>query len=472
MKTITEISKAISNKHISIKEVAYLYLKRIKEDKTNSFISYDENHLDLEIKNAESVYRHSPNPLMGVPIAHKDLFCVEGLKATCGSKMLSNFIAPYDATIVKLLKNKGMPTLGKLAMDEFAMGSFTNTSYFGKTLHPLDLERTVGGSSGGSASAVLAGLTPIATGSDTGGSIRTPAAFCGLYGFKPTYGAISRHGMIAYASSLDTAGFIGLSPEDIHLVFSEVSKKDPLDSTSISINPDVSGIHGANLKNKKVGYIKEFVNAGMSKDLSVAFHNHLNDLKKIGMDVQEVSIKNIALAVSAYYILASAEASSNLSRYDGIKFGYAAKNEALLEEFYLKSRTEGFGSEVKRRILLGTYVLSEEYFDAYYIKAAKVRREILNSVIAVLKSVDYLIAPCFPTVAPRFDDINKMSPEEIYASDLFTIPFSLAGLPTFAYPIGVDENKMPIGVQMIGMHKEDYNLLSTVEKIKKEGVIC
>lgn len=471
-KTVAQISQDLFDKKYSATELALDYLQKINLDNTESYCFVDKDKTLEEAKHADKALKFATKPsLAGIPIAHKDLFCIQDWESRAGSKILEGFVSPYDATVVSQLKKAGMVTLGKVSMDEFAMGSFTSTSAYGKVKHPLNHEHTAGGSSGGSASAVLAGLAPITTGSDTGGSVRLPASFCGLYGIKPTYGAISRYGMIAYASSLDQAGFIGQSALDLSLVLKEVAIKDDKDSTCYgleSLSHELTSYKNIRpLEGKKIALIKEF----MQKDLQEEIHEKIGEqvklMTQLGAKVEYVSLKSIELAVSAYYIIASAEAASNLSRYDGIRYGIQSDKYQDLFDYYCQTRSLGFGDEVKRRILIGTHVLCSEFFDAYYVKAQKARRVILEQILSVLKEFDFILAPTFATTAPRFDVIDKQTPEQVYLSDAYTIPFSLAGVPGVAYPIGVDKKQMPIGVQLIGRHFSDYDLLDAVYAIEK-----
>jgi aspartyl-tRNA(Asn)/glutamyl-tRNA(Gln) amidotransferase subunit A len=471
-KTVAQISQDLFDKKYSATELALDYLNKMSLDNTQSYCFVNKEKTLQEAKKADELLSHQTQPsLVGVPIAHKDLFCIEGWDSRAGSKILEGFVSPYDATVVSQLKKAGMVTLGKVSMDEFAMGSFTSTSPYGKVKHPLDHTRTAGGSSGGSASAVLAGLAPITSGSDTGGSVRLPASFCGLYGIKPTYGAISRYGMIAYASSLDQAGFIGSSALDLSLILKEVAIRDEKDSTCYgleSLNHELNLFKKSlPLEGKKVALVKEFMQQGLQEEIALAIEAEVKHMTELGAKVEYVSLESIALAVSAYYIIASAEATSNLSRYDGIRYGIQSENYEDLFDYYCQTRSLGFGDEVKRRILIGTHVLCSEFFDAYYVKAQKARRVILEEILSVLKEFDFILAPTFATTAPKFDVIDKQTPEQVYLSDAYTIPFSLAGVPGVAYPVGFDKNQMPIGLQLIGSHFSDYQLLDVVYLLEK-----
>lgn len=471
-KTVAQISQDLFDKKYSATELAQDYLNKINLDKTESYCFVNQEKTLQEAKLADEKLTHATKPsLVGVPIAHKDLFCIQDWDTRAGSKILEGFVSPYDATVVAQLKNAGMVTLGKVSMDEFAMGSFTTTSPFGRVKHPLDHTRTAGGSSGGSASAVLADLAPITSGSDTGGSVRLPASFCGLYGIKPTYGAVSRYGMVAYASSLDQAGFIGQSALDLSLILKEVSIKDDKDSTCYGLeglNASLTSYQKSSpLAGKKVALVKEFMTQTLQSEIAEKIEEQISLMTELGAKVEYVSLQSLSLAVSAYYIIASAEATSNLSRYDGIRYGEQAQKYDDLFDYYCQTRSLGFGDEVKRRILIGTHVLCSEFFEAYYVKAQKARRVILNEILSILKDYDFILAPTFATTAPRFDVIDKQTPEQVYLSDSYTIPFSLAGVPGVAYPVGFDNAGMPIGLQLIGKHFSDYELLDVVYSLEK-----
>jgi aspartyl-tRNA(Asn)/glutamyl-tRNA(Gln) amidotransferase subunit A len=397
-------------------------------------------------------------PLLGIPLIHKDIFCTDGVRTSCGSKMLDNFVAPYDATVVSRLKSAGVVMLGKANMDEFAMGSSNETSYYGPVKNPWDTSKVPGGSSGGSAAAVAARFAPIATGTDTGGSIRQPAALTGITGFKPTYGRVSRYGMIAFASSLDQAGVFTRSAADAASVLQVMAGFDPRDSTSVDVPvPDYTATLDAPLKGLKIGLLREFFD-GLEPRNAALIHEALAVYKSLGAQTQEVSLPHLPLSVPTYYVVAPAECSSNLSRFDGVRFGYRCENPKDLLDLYKRSRGEGFGPEVKRRIMTGTYVLSAGYFDAYYLKAQKVRRLITDDFRAAFEKVDLVIGPTTPTpafaIGAKIDD-----PVTMYLNDIYTIGANLAGLPAVSLPCGfVDE--LPMGLQLVGPHFAEAKLFN------------
>ncbi|MGN7614325.1 Asp-tRNA(Asn)/Glu-tRNA(Gln) amidotransferase subunit GatA, partial [Magnetococcales bacterium HHB-1] len=398
-------------------------------------------------------------PLLGVPIAHKDLFCTKDLRTTCSSRMLHNFIPPYDATVTTRLKETGAVILGKTNMDEFAMGSSTETSWFGNTRNPWNLDCTPGGSSGGSAAAVSADLCIAATGTDTGGSIRQPAALCGITGLKPTYGRISRFGMIAFASSLDQAGPMCKSVEDAAIMLQTMAGFDPKDSTSINTPvPNYQEALKENIQGLKIGIPKEYFAHNLPEDIQNALQETLKTFESLGAKCIDISLPHSDYAVPTYYIIAPAEASSNLARYDGVKYGYRCKDPKDLHDLYFRTRAEGFGAEVKRRIMLGTYVLSSGYYDAYYRKAQKTRRLIANDFTQAFENVDLIFAPTTPSTTFKLGEKTD-DPVEMYLSDIFTINVNLAGLPSLALPCGFDQNQLPIGCQLIGKPLDEATLL-------------
>jgi aspartyl-tRNA(Asn)/glutamyl-tRNA(Gln) amidotransferase subunit A len=406
-------------------------------------------------------------PLTGIPMVHKDIFCTEGVRTTCASRMLDNFVAPYDATVVAKLKAEGMVMLGKANMDEFAMGSSNETSYFGPVHNPWNPQLVPGGSSGGSAVVVAARLAPLATATDTGGSIRQPAALCGITGLKPTYGRVSRYGMIAFASSLDQGGTLTTSAADAALVLRAMAGFDPRDSTSVDTPvPDyVAGLEQP-LAGLKIGLLKEFFEKGLDPDNERCVRAALAVYEKLGAQLVEVSVPNLGLSVPAYYVVAPAECSSNLARFDGVRFGHRAKDPKDLLDLYKRSRGEGFGAEVKRRIMTGTYVLSAGYYDAFYIKAQKVRRLIANEFEQAFTQVDVLMGPTTPTVA--FELGSKTSdPITMYLNDIYTIGANLAGLPAMSIPCGFVQN-LPVGLQIIGRHFAEERLLSAAHAYQRE----
>jgi aspartyl-tRNA(Asn)/glutamyl-tRNA(Gln) amidotransferase subunit A len=411
--------------------------------------------------------RSEGGPLTGVPMIHKDIFCTAGVLTTCGSRMLSNFVSPYDATVVERLKSAGMIMIGKANMDEFAMGSSNETSWYGPVKNPWDITRVPGGSSGGSAAAVAARLAPLATATDTGGSIRQPAALCGVTGIKPTYGRVSRYGMIAFASSLDQAGVITVSAQDAALTLQAMAGFDPRDSTSIDAPvPDYSATLNAPLTGLKVGIVKEFFGEGLASEIEKPVREVLGVLQRLGATVREVSLPSLPLSVPTYYVVAPAECSSNLARFDGVRYGYRCKDPGDLRDLYARSRAEGFGAEVKRRIMTGTYVLSAGYYDAYYIKAQKVRALINDEFARAFREVDLLLGPTTPTAA--FDIGAKTSdPITMYLNDIYTIGANLAGLPAMSIPCG-SAGGLPVGVQLIGPHFGEAKLLNAAHRYQQE----
>jgi aspartyl-tRNA(Asn)/glutamyl-tRNA(Gln) amidotransferase subunit A len=402
--------------------------------------------------------RGEAGPLTGVPYANKDIFCTEGVKTSCGSRMLDNFIAPYDATVVTRLKAAGMVMLGKTNMDEFAMGSSNETSFHGACRNPWDLSRVPGGSSGGSAAAVAARLVPFATATDTGGSIRLPAAYCGVSGLKPTYGRVSRYGMVAFASSLDQGGPMALTAEDLAITLNAMAGFDPLDSTSVDEEAgDFTRHFGDKLQGLRIGLPREFFDDSLNPDVAQRIEEAIRVLESLGARCSEVALPTSAHAVPAYYIIASAECSSNLSRYDGVRFGYRCDNPQDLTDLYERSRAEGFGREVKRRILMGTYALSTGYYDAYYAKAQKLRRLIRDDFMRVFADVDVILGPTAPTVAFGVGQKSE-NPVEMYLSDIYTTAVNLAGLPGLSIPAGF-VGGLPAGLQLIGKHFDEARLL-------------
>jgi aspartyl-tRNA(Asn)/glutamyl-tRNA(Gln) amidotransferase subunit A len=451
--SLKDLSSALADKKISAVELARLFLDRIERwnPTLNAFVTVDADRT-LAMARAADVRRAEgeTGPLLGIPLAHKDIFCTEGWLTTCGSKMLANFVSPYDAHVVSQLKTAGMVTLGKLNMDEFAMGSSNETSYFGPVKNPWDTGRVPGGSSGGSAAAVAARLAPIATGTDTGGSIRQPAALCGLTGLKPTYGVVSRYGMIAFASSLDQAGPMARSAEDCALLLSAMAGFDSRDSTSLERPAEnYSRDLDAPLTGLRIGLPKEFFAAGMDDDVRAAVDAALDQYRRLGATTVEVALPNSGLSVPAYYVIAPAEASSNLSRFDGVRYGHRAAEYGDLSDMYCKSRAQGFGAEVKRRILIGTYVLSHGYYDAYYLQAQKIRRLIAHDFAEAFKRCDVIMGPTAPSVAFRFGE-KSADPVQMYLSDIYTIAVNLAGLPGLSMPCGLGAGNMPVGLQLIG----------------------
>lgn len=460
-KTIAQLAKGLHAGDFSSVELTQAYLARILQNQSlNSFISITDAQALASAEQADlAIAQGNAGPLTGVPIAHKDIFCTQGIKTSCGSKMLDNFIAPYNATVVEKFNAAGLVSLGKLNMDEFAMGSSNETSFYGNVQNPWAENTVPGGSSGGSAAAVAARLISGATGTDTGGSIRQPAALCGITGLKPTYGRVSRYGMIAYASSLDQGGPMTQTAEDAALMLQVMAGFDPKDSTSVEREvPDYSADLNNSLQGLKIGLPKEFFDAALNSDMAATIETAINEYKKMGAEVVEVSMPNLKLAIPAYYVIAPAECSANLSRMDGVRFGHRCSNPADLNDLYIRSRGEGFGTEVKRRILVGTYALSEGYYDAYYIKAQKIRRLISDDFNKALQEVDVIMGPVTPT--PAFDIGEKTSdPIEMYLADIYTIAINLAGLPAMSIPAGFI-NKMPVGLQIIGDYFAEAKLLN------------
>jgi aspartyl-tRNA(Asn)/glutamyl-tRNA(Gln) amidotransferase subunit A len=434
-------------------ELSGHFINRIKQlnKKYNCYITLAE---DISLRQAKAADQQRAagkgQPLTGIPIAWKDIFCTRGWLTTCGSKMLSNFVAPYDAHAVEQLNGAGAVIIGKTNMDEFAMGSSSETSFYGPVRNPWNSETVPGGSSGGSAAAVAARLAPGATGTDTGGSIRQPAALSGICGLKPTYGVVSRYGMIAFASSLDQGGPMARTAEDLALLMNAMAGFDARDSTSLErAREDYARDLGKSLKGLKIGLPKEFFAQGAAPGVMKAIEAAMAEYRKLGCETVEVSLPNMKLAVPVYYVLAPAEASSNLARFDGVRYGYRALEHSYLTDMYLKTRAEGFGAEVKRRILIGTYVLSHGYYDAYYIQAQKVRRLIARDFAQAFKRCDVIMGPTSPTTAFKLGE--KMNdPVQMYLNDIYTIPANLAGLPGMSIPCGFDEKGLPVGLQIIG----------------------
>mgnify|MGYP000367810504 FL=1 len=469
-KTVKELSLGLAQGEFSSVELTQHYLDRIKEKDSaiNSFITVTEENALNEAKAADkSRAEGKASDWTGIPFAHKDIFCTEGVKTTCGSKMLDNFIAPYDATIVSNFKTAGAVCLGKTNMDEFAMGSSNETSYFGKVINPWsDKEQLVpGGSSGGSAAAVAARLTPIATATDTGGSIRQPASLCGLTGLKPTYGRVSRYGMIAFASSLDQAGPMARTAEDAAMMLNLMAGHDAKDSTSIIKDvPDYTANLNNTIDGLRIGLPKEFFNEHLSPELQSILQDSIKQLESQGATFKEISLPHSHLSVPAYYVIAPAECSANLSRFDGVRYGYRCEDPKDLMDLYQRSRTEGFGDEVKRRILIGAYALSAGYYDAYYNKAQQVRRLIKNDFVSAFEDIDVILSPTSPSPAFGFDSKGD-DPVKMYLEDIFTISTNLAGLPGMSLPAGLI-NGLPIGMQLIGNYFEESKLLNVAHRFQ------
>ncbi len=465
--SIKELAAALAGKQISSVELATLFLDRIGRlnPALNAFITVDpEKSLAMAREADARIARGEGGPLTGIPLAHKDIFCAEGWLTTCGSKMLSNFVSPYDATVIARFKAAGTVTLGKTNMDEFAMGSSNETSFYGPVKNPWDTAAVPGGSSGGSAAAVSARLTSAATGTDTGGSIRQPAALCGLTGLKPTYGVVSRYGMIAFASSLDQAGPMAKSAEDCALLLNAMAGFDARDSTSLE-RPveDYARDLEKPLTGLKIGLPKEFFAEGLSADVAMAVEAAIAAYRKLGATTVDISLPNMKLSVPAYYVIAPAEASSNLSRFDGVRYGWRAPQYGDLADMYCKSRAQGFGAEVKRRILIGAYVLSHGYYDAYYLQAQRIRRLIAADFAEAFKTCDLIMGPTAPTVA--FDLGDKAGdPVQMYLSDIYTIAVNLAGLPGMSVPCGTGARNLPVGLQIIGDYFGEARMLNAAHQ--------
>ncbi len=467
-KTLTELSLGLRSGAFSSVELTQTFLQRISQHQDlNAYITVTEE-LALQQALAADVRlaNGTADCLTGIPIAQKDIFCTLDVKTTCGSKMLDNFIAPYNATVVEKLNQSGAVMLGKLNMDEFAMGSSNETSYYGAVKNPWNITTVPGGSSGGSAAAVAARLAVCATGTDTGGSIRQPAALCGITGLKPTYGRVSRYGMIAYASSLDQGGPMTRSAEDAAIVLQTMAGFDAKDSTSVDLPvPNYSAELNNSLAGLKIGLPKEFFSDGLNSDVAAVLATAIDEYRKLGAEIIDISMPNLKLAIPAYYVIAPAECSANLSRFDGVRYGYRCENPKDLTDLYTRSRGEGFGKEVKRRILMGTYALSTGYYDAYYLKAQKIRRLISDDFKNALAKVDVIMGPVTPTTA--FGIGEKMDdPIEMYLSDIYTIAINLAGVPAMSIPAGFVAG-MPVGLQLIGSYFAEDRLLNIAHQYQQ-----
>ena len=459
--SLQTLIQKLQKKEFSSVELTQHYLSRMRKASVlNAFISTDEAHALLAAAKADKhLHANTHKPLTGIPFAHKDIFCTQTMPTTCGSKMLANFHAPYNATIVERLAADGAVLLGKTNMDEFAMGSTNETSYFGPVKNPWNLDHVPGGSSGGSAAAVAAGLIPFATGSDTGGSVRQAAAFCGISGLKPTYGLLSRFGMVAYASSLDQAGPMARSAEDLALVLNSMAGFDARDSTSAQRpKMDYTSTLNTPLSALKIGISSCFFHNDVDLEIQQAIKAALVVFEQAGAEIIDIDLPLQPLWVPCYYVIACAEASSNLARYDGVRFGHRAKNASTLRELITHSRNEGFGLEVKRRILTGTHVLSSGYFDDYYVHAQKIRRMIQDELQTVLTNVDVILGPTTPTCASKLGQ-NESNPTQNYLADVFTVAANLAGLPALSIPAGFSRG-LPIGMQLMGTHFSEARLLA------------
>lgn len=469
--TVSEIARKIKEKEITIKEVLDSVYNRIEnvEEKVSAYVTLTKEQaynratkLQERLDNGEDI-----GIMGGVPIAIKDNICTNGIKTTCSSKMLENFVPFYDATVIEKLENAGAIIIGKTNMDEFAMGSSTENSAIKKTKNPWDLERVPGGSSGGSAAAVACDIAPCALGTDTGGSIRQPASFCNVVGLKPTYGLVSRYGVVAYASSLDQVGPLTKSVEDAAILLNVIAGKDEKDTTSADIpKKDYLKSIKDDIKGKKIGVPTEFISDGINPDVKKAYEENLNTLKELGAEIIEIKLDYAKYSLPTYYIIATAEASSNLGRYDGIRYGHRAKDFSSLDELYVKSRTEGFGDEVKRRIMLGTYVLSSGYYDAYYKRGQKVRTLIIDDFKKAFEKCDVIAIPTTPNTSFKFGE-KTSNPLEMYLEDIYTVPVNIAGLPGISVPGGFDKNGMPIGMQFISKAFDEENLLQVAYTFEK-----
>ena len=466
--SLKQLSQQLREKAFSSEELTRFFLDRIRKynDSLNAFITIDEDTSIAMAKQADlKIASGNQGTFTGIPIAQKDIFCADGWKTTCGSKMLENFVAPYNATVVQNFNDAGAINLGKTNMDEFAMGSSNETSYFGAVKNPWNLEYVPGGSSGGSASAVAARLAPAATGTDTGGSIRQPASLCGFTGLKPTYGLVSRYGMIAFASSLDQAGPMAPSAEDCTMMLNVMASHDIKDSTSLPHpKEDYLASLDNSIKGLRIGMPKEFFGEGLDSEVQKIIEGAINEYKKMGAEIVEISLPNSELAIPVYYVIAPAEASSNLSRYDGVRYGYRTKEYDDLMDMYFKTRQEGFGDEVKRRILIGTYVLSAGYYDAYYLKAQKIRQLISNDFSQAFQKCDVIMGPSAPSAAFKSGE-KKEDPLAMYLQDIYTISTNLAGLPAMSIPAGFTKG-LPVGLQLIGNHFSEGHLLNIAHQFQ------
>ncbi len=468
--TIKELAQGLADKSFSSQEITQAYLDRIEalNPRYNAYITVNAEQAIEAAKQADNrIAKGDASMWTGIPFAHKDIFCTQGLLTTCGSKMLHNFVPPYDATVVANFKREGAVCLGKTNLDEFAMGSSNEHSFYGRVINPWskDEELVPGGSSGGSAAAIAARLAPAATGTDTGGSIRQPAAFCNLTGLKPTYGRVSRYGMIAYASSLDQGGPMTRNAEDAALMLQVMAGHDPKDSTSMRQDvPDYSADLNKSLEGLTLGLPKEYFNDQLSQEMANTLTAAVKVFEQLGAKVKEVSLPNADLSIPAYYVIAPAEASANLSRFDGVRYGYRCEEPADLMDLYERSRSEGFGTEVKRRILIGTYALSAGYYDAYYRKAQQVRRLVKNDFVAAFEEVDAILAPTTPSPAFGFGAKGD-DPVQMYLEDIFTISANLAGIPGMSIPAG-KVNGLPVGLQLLGNYFDEARLLNLAHQFQ------
>jgi aspartyl/glutamyl-tRNA(Asn/Gln) amidotransferase, A subunit len=471
--TAFEIKKGIEEGKFTSEEIVKMLFERIKEvdPKVEAYITLCEEEaiksakiVDEKVKKGEKLGKFA-----GVPIAIKDNICTDGVKTTCASKILEDFIPPYDATVIKKLKEEDAIIIGKVNMDEFAMGSSTENSAFLKTKNPWDLQRVPGGSSGGSAAVVAAGIAPVSLGSDTGGSIRQPAAFCGVVGLKPTYGVVSRFGLVAFASSLDQIGPFGKTVEDCAMLLEVIAGEDKMDSTSVKekYDTDYLSVLDGSVKGLKIGVPKEFFGKGLNEEIKASMESVMEKLREMGAEVEETSMPITEEGLSSYYIISSAEASSNLDRYDGIRYGYRAKDYESVDELMEKTRTEGFGKEVKRRIMLGTYALCSGYYDAYYNRAQKLRKEIKREFEETFEKYDLILSPTSP-VLPFLSGEKSENPMEMYLADIYTVNINLAGVPAISLPCGFSKDGLPIGLQIIGPHFGEKKILKAAYALEQE----
>ncbi len=468
-KTVAELAQAVRARHISSVELTHAFLDRINRYKTlNAFITVDPERSLAQAKAADArLAKGDTGRLVGIPIAQKDIFCADGWLTTCGSKILSNFVAPYNATTIEKFNAAGAVILGKTNMDEFAMGSSNETSYYGPVKNPWHTDSVPGGSSGGSAAAVAAHLAPAATGTDTGGSIRQPASLTNLTGLKPSYGRVSRYGMVAFASSLDQGGPIARTAEDAALLLNVMAGFDPRDSTSLDRPvPDYAATINTDIRGLRIGLPGEYFGEGLNAEVARAIETAIGEFKKLGAQIVDVALPNSKLAVPCYYVLAPAEASSNLSRFDGVRYGYRTPEYTDLIDMYCKTRAEGFGAEVKRRIMIGTYALSAGYYDAYYLKAQKLRRMIADDFTRAFEKCDVIMGPASPTTAFRLG-AKTDDPVAMYLSDIYTISVNLAGIPGMSIPAGFDRLGLPIGIQLIGKYFDEARLLNVAHRYQQ-----
>ncbi len=468
--SLARLAGQLRSRKLSSVELTRLCLERIERfnPRLNAFITVDPDKSLGQARAAdERIARGEAAPLTGIPIAHKDLFCAKGWLTTCGSRMLANFVAPYDAHVIEQFDRAGAVMLGKSNMDEFAMGSSNENSYFGPVRNPWDLDAVPGGSSGGSAAAVAARLVPAATGTDTGGSIRQPASFTGTCGLRPTYGRVSRYGMVAFASSLDQAGALGRSAEDLALMLDVMAGFDPRDSTSVDRpKDDYPGRIGEGVKGLRIGLPREYFSSELARDVAEPIHAALGQLRALGATLVDVSLPNQHLSVPVYYVLAPAEASSNLARFDGVRYGYRAPEYADLDDMYAKTRAQGFGAEVRRRIMIGTYVLSHGYYDAYYLQAQRIRRLIARDFSEAFAHCDLIAGPAAPSVAFDLGE-RSQDPVQMYLDDLYTIPINLAGLPGLSVPCGFGARGRPVGLQIVGNYFDEARMLAAAHAFQQ-----